>query len=64
MFLFANYRIIESKNDNFKVRDYVAANFGWRTKTISNGDQVRKLDRSVYTDDKLSAALGILGMTG
>jgi len=58
------YRVIESKNENFKVGDYVAANFGWRTKTISNGDQVRKLDRSIYTDDKLSTALGILGMPG
>ena len=58
------YRIIESKNDNFKVGDYVAANFGWWTKTISNGDQVRKLDRSVYTDERLSTAFGILGMPG
>ncbi|XP_065912085.1 prostaglandin reductase 1-like [Dysidea avara] len=57
-------KIIESKNDDFKVGDYIAANFGWRTKTISNGDQVRKLDRSVYTDDKLSTAFGIMGMTG
>ncbi|XP_065911514.1 prostaglandin reductase 1-like [Dysidea avara] len=57
-------KIIESKNENFKVGDYVAGMFGWRTKTISNGDQVRKLDRSVYTDDKLSTGLGILGMPG
>jgi len=58
------YRVIESKNENFKVGDYVAGMFGWRTKTISNGDQVRKLDHSIYTDDKLSTALGILGMPG
>ena len=58
------YRVIESKNGNFKVGDYVAGMFGWRTKTISNGDRVRKLDRSIYTDDKLSTALGILGMPG
>jgi len=57
-------RVIESKNENFKVGDYVHSNFGWRTKTISNGYQVRNLDRSVYTDDKLSTALGILGMPG
>ncbi|XP_065910747.1 prostaglandin reductase 1-like [Dysidea avara] len=57
-------KVIESKNGNFKVGDYVAGMFGWRTKTISNGDRVRKLDRSIYTDDKLSTALGILGMPG
>ena len=58
------YRIIESKNAGFQEGDYVIANFGWRTHTISNGENVRKLDRNIFTDQKLSTALGVLGMPG
>jgi len=58
------FRIVESKNPNFKEGDYVIANFGWRTHTISNGDKVYKLDQKIFTDQKLSAALGVLGMPG
>ena len=57
-------RVVESKNSSFQVGDYVVAGFGWRNKTISNGKQVRKLDREMFTDQKLSAAVGILGMPG
>jgi len=64
---------MESKNSTFQVGDYVVGMFGWRTLTISdgneviklaNGNQVRKLDQKLYTDQKLSTALGILGMPG
>ena len=58
------YRIVESKNPGFKEGDYVVANFGWRTHTISNGENVYKLDQNMYTDQKLSTALGVLGMPG
>ena len=58
------YRIVESKNAGFKEGDYVVANFGWRTHTISNGENVYKLDRNMFTEQKLSAALGVLGMPG
>jgi len=58
------YRVIDSKNDKFAVGDYVVGMFGWRTKTISKGEQLFKLDRNMYTDKKLPAALGILGMPG
>ena len=58
------YRIVESKNSQFKEGDHVIANFGWRTHTVSNGENVYKLDRKMFTDEKLSAALGVLGMTG
>jgi len=58
------HRVIESKNDKFAVGDYVVGMFGWRTKTISNGELVFKLDPNIYTDKKLSAAIGVLGMPG
>ena len=58
------HRVIESKNEKFAVGDYVVGAFGWRTKTISNGEKLSKLDRSMYTDKKLSSALGVLGMPG
>ncbi|XP_065910165.1 prostaglandin reductase 1-like [Dysidea avara] len=57
-------KVIESKNEKFAVGDYVVGAFGWRTKTISNGEKLSKLDRSMYTDKKLSSALGVLGMPG
>lgn len=57
-------RVVESKNSSFQVGDYVAAGFGWRNMTISNGKQARILDRQMFTDQKLSTAVGILGMPG
>jgi len=42
----------------------VVGMFGWRTKTIYKGEMVYKLDRNLYTDEKLSVALGVLGMPG
>ena len=59
-----NHRIVESKNAEFKEGDYVVANFGWRTHTISNGENVYKLDKNMFTEQKLSTALGVLGMPG
>ena len=58
------YRIVESKNPKFKEGDHITGNFGWRTHTISNGENVYKLDPNMYTDQKLSTALGVLGMPG
>ena len=58
------YRIVESKNPGFKEGDYVVANFGWRTHTVSNGEGVYKLDQKMFTELKLSTALGVLGMPG
>jgi len=62
--LYIYCRVVESKNSTFQVGDYVVGAFGWRTLTISNGKQVTKLDRKLYTDQKLSTAIGILGMPG
>ena len=58
------YRVVQSKNPAFTEGDYVVSNFGWRTFTISNGENLYKLDRKMYTDQKLSTALGVLGMPG
>ena len=57
-------RVVESKNSSFQVGDYVVAGFGWRNMTISSGKQTIKLDRNMFTDQKLSTAVGILGMPG
>ena len=59
-----HYRVVESKTSEFQVGDYVVGGFGWRTMTISNGKQTHKLDRNIFTDQKLSTAVGILGMPG
>ncbi len=54
-------RVIESKNEKFQTGDYVMARLGWQDYAVSNGEKLRKLD----PDPKyLSAALGVLGMTG
>lgn len=57
-------KVVESKNSSFQVGDYVVGSFGWRNLTISDGNQMLKLDRQLYTDQKLSTAVGILGMPG
>ena len=59
-----HHRVVDSKNTKFQVGDYVVGSFGWRTLTISDGTQLVKLDRNLYTDKKLSTAIGILGMPG
>ncbi len=54
-------KVIESKNDKFAVGDYVSGMLDWKTKQVSTGDGLLKVD-----GDKapLSAYLGVLGMTG
>ena len=61
-------RVTESKNKNYAVGDLVVGDFGWRTHTISNGEDgfiqktALKIDPSISLPS--STALGILGMTG
>ena len=65
------YRVIESKNKDCAVGDYVTGMFGWRTHTIVTPKDPKedgspgyvKVDASVPRD-KLSLALGVLGMPG
>lgn len=54
-------KVIESKNESLKVGDYVSGMLDWKTKQISAGKDLVKLDASKTT---LSAYLGILGLTG
>ncbi len=54
-------KVIESKNDNFAAGDYVSGMLNWKTKQVSTGEGLLKVDPSKAP---LSAYLGVLGMTG
>ncbi|TXD49240.1 NADP-dependent oxidoreductase [Polaribacter sp. IC073] len=54
-------KVIESKNDNFKEGDFVYGMLSWKTKQVSNGEGLLKVDDSKAP---LSTYLGVLGMTG
>jgi NADPH-dependent curcumin reductase CurA len=59
-------QVIESKSDNFKVGEYVKANFGWREYWVahdvdSNDKMITKVDPKIAP---LEYFLGILGITG
>ncbi|WP_179019639.1 NADP-dependent oxidoreductase [Winogradskyella forsetii] len=54
-------KVIDSKNDNFSVGDHVRGMLDWKTKQVSKGESLNKVDPSKAD---LSAYLGILGMTG
>lgn len=54
-------KVLESKNDKFKKGDFVSGMLDWKTKQISTGEGLLKVDGSKAP---LSAYLGILGMTG
>lgn len=52
--------VIESRNPDFKVGDFITAGLEWKLFQTSNGTGITKVDPSV----SLSAYLGALGMTG
>ena len=54
-------KVIASKNKNFAVGDFVSGMLAWKTKQVSNGDGLLKVDGSKAP---LSTYLGVLGMTG
>lgn len=54
-------KVGNSKNKNFSEGDFVMGMLDWKTKQVSNGEGLLKVDPSVAP---LSAYLGILGMTG
>ena len=55
-------QVIESKNNKFKVGDYVLSNFGWREYWLSiDGSGVTKIDPNMAP---IHSYLGVLGMTG
>lgn len=53
--------VTASKNEKFKVGDFVSGALNWKEFQISNGENLLKIDDSVAP---LSNYLGVLGMTG
>lgn len=55
-------QVIESKNNQFKVGDYLLSNFGWREYWLStDGSGITKVDPNMAP---IQSYLGVLGMTG
>jgi NADPH-dependent curcumin reductase CurA len=54
-------KVVDSKNENFVVGDYVSGMLDWKTKQVSTGEGLLKVDASKAP---LSTYLGILGLTG
>lgn len=55
-------QVIESKNSQFKVGDYLLSNFGWRQYWLSiDGGGITKVDPNMAP---IQSYLGVLGMTG
>ena len=54
-------RVVVSRHPQFQVGDIVLAWTGWRTLSLSNGENVRKLDLDVVPP---TSWLGILGFAG
>jgi len=54
-------KVINSKHDKFSKGDHVSGMLHWKTKQVSTGEGLYKVDPS---QADLSAYLGILGMTG
>ncbi|CAH1119663.1 unnamed protein product [Phaedon cochleariae] len=61
-------KVIKSKNPKFPVGKLVVGGFGWRSHTISNGDEEAFLGKPYVLPDigdlSPSLALGVLGMPG
>ena len=53
--------VVASQNPGFKPGDIVLGRTGWQTHALSDGKALRKVDPSLAP---ISAALGILGLTG
>ncbi len=53
--------VVESKQSQFKTGDFLSGNLDWKEYQISNGQGLHKVDEN---EVKLSAYLGVLGMTG
>ncbi|MGK0255364.1 MAG: NADPH-dependent curcumin reductase CurA [Mariniflexile sp.] len=54
-------KVVDSKNENFVVGDYVSGMLDWKTKQVSTGEGLLKVDASKAP---LNTYLGILGLTG
>ena len=56
-------KVIESRNDDFAVGDYVLGNLGWREKWKSSGEGVSKVDPNLAPVQTYLSVLGMTGMT-
>jgi NADPH-dependent curcumin reductase CurA len=54
-------QIIESKNKEFKVGEYVLGNLGWREYWHSNGNDILRINSKIAP---IQSFLGVLGMNG
>ncbi len=54
-------RVVKSNSPEFSVGDFVNARLGWQDYAVANASDLRKLPKDPAL---LSAALGVLGMTG
>lgn len=54
-------KVQKSEDENFKEGDYVLGHLAWKEYQVAKGENLRKVDPN---QAKLSAYLGILGMTG
>ena len=53
--------VVESRNPNYGIGEIVTCFSGWRTRAISDGTKLRKVDSSLAP---ITTALGVLGMPG
>lgn len=53
--------VLDSQNKKFEKGDFVVGSLDWKTKQVSNGEGLQKVDKKKIP---LSAYLGIVGMTG
>jgi NADPH-dependent curcumin reductase CurA len=54
-------QVEESRHENFKAGDFVSGQWGWQQYTVTDGAKLFKIDPDRAP---LTAALGVLGMTG
>jgi len=55
-------QVVESKNNQFKIGEYVLGNSGWREYWLSNGNGIIKINSNNIAP--LRSYLGVLGLTG
>jgi len=57
-------KVVETKHNDFSIGDLVRGDLGWSTHAILAGDNIERLDRSIFEMLPLTSALGALGPAG
>ncbi|MCJ8730267.1 hypothetical protein PDJAM_G00182410 [Pangasius djambal] len=57
-------RVVQSRNPKYPVGSYVVANCGWRTRSLSDGSDLRLIHSDWPKELPLSLTLGTIGMPG